>query len=157
MRYTVMLAASLSLGLAACGSSEAPDEIQSETASDAVAAPGDTTPTGAEDGDAKVPGTDYDATSLIDCGFGGNPPTMTCEAGVIRKWGEDGTSLVEVKKPDGFKRAIFFSGTTPTGADSAESDGSAGWDFKVSRDGDLVTINFGPETYVIVDALVEGG
>lgn len=40
---------------------------------------------------------------------------------------------------------------------SAQSDGSAGWDFAFTRDGDMVTIKFGPETYVIVDALVVGG
>lgn len=107
--------------------------------------------------DAKVAGTDYNATATIKCGFGGKPPTQSCPAGVKRNWGENGTNLVEVTKPDGRKRAIFFTGTTPDGADSAQSDGSAGWDFKVNRKGDMVTITFGPETYVIVDALVEGG
>ncbi|WP_095012685.1 hypothetical protein [Tsuneonella mangrovi] len=107
--------------------------------------------------DVKVPGTDYNATAQIPCGFKGMPPTGSCFAGVKRKWGEDGTTLVEVTKPDGMKRALFFKGTTPYGADSAQADGSAGWDFKVSRKGDEVTIKFGPETYVVVDALVEGG
>jgi len=45
----------------------------------------------------------------------------------------------------------------PYGSDSAQSDGSAGWTFNFTRSGDRVTINFGPETYVIVDAFVEGG
>ncbi|MBB3989962.1 hypothetical protein [Croceicoccus naphthovorans] len=113
--------------------------------------------TAAASGDALVPGTDYNATTDIPCGFGGAAPAQTCFAGVKRQWGDDGTTLVEVKKPDGRTRAIFFTGTTPTGADSAQSDGSAGWDFKTVRDGDRMTISFGPETYVIVDALVEGG
>lgn len=107
--------------------------------------------------DALVPGTDYNATSLIPCGFGGKAPLQTCTAGVKRQWGDDGTNLVEVSKPDGRRRAIFFTGTTPTGADSAQADGSAGWEFETTRDGDRVTITFGPETYVIVDALIEGG
>ena len=103
------------------------------------------------------PVTGYNATTQIPCGFDGAPPTSNCPAGVKRRWGEDGTNLVEVTKPDGRKRAIFFEGTTPYGADSAQADGSAGWDFDYTRDGDRLTIRFGPETYVIVDALIEGG
>ena len=71
--------------------------------------------------------------------------------------GEDGTTLVEVTKPDGTKRAIYFRGTTPFGADGAEADGSAGWSFEVSRRDDQNVIKYGPETYVIVDAFVVGG
>ena len=109
------------------------------------------------DGDALVAGTDYNATTILDCGFGGKPPTQSCDAGIKRNWGEDGTHLIEVIKPDGRKRALFFNGTTPYGADSAQADGSAGWDFASTREGDRVTVKFGPETYVIVDAMIEGG
>ena len=114
-------------------------------------------PVEAGEGDALVAGTDYNATTILDCGFGGKPPTQSCDAGVKRNWGEDGTHLVEVVKPDGRKRALFFNGTTPYGADSAQADGSAGWDFASTREGDRVTVKFGPETYVIVDAMIEGG
>lgn len=107
--------------------------------------------------DALVEGTEYNATALVSCGFDGAEPTEQCSAGVIRDWGEDGTNLVEVQKPDGFKRAIFLRGTEPYSADSAEADGSAGWDFETTRAGDRVTVNYGPETYVLVDALVTGG
>lgn len=112
---------------------------------------------GNEVGDALVPGTNYHATAPVRCGFNNAEPTASCDAGVIRNWGEDGTTLVEVQKPDGFKRAIFFNGTTPYGAESAEADGSAGWDFEVTRQGDETRIQYGPESYVIVDAFVEGG
>lgn len=111
----------------------------------------------ANGGDALVPGTDYNATASVACGFDGGEPTGTCPAGVKRQWGEDGTTLVEITKPDGRKRALFFRGTTPYGADSAQADGSAGWSFKVSRRDDQSVIRFGPETYVIVDAFVVGG
>jgi len=107
--------------------------------------------------DALVPGTDYHATAEVPCGFDGAEPTSNCPAGVKRNWGEDGTTLVEVTKPDGMKRAIFFRGTTPYGADSAEADGSAGWSFEVSRREDQSVIKYGPETYIIVDAFVVGG
>lgn len=107
--------------------------------------------------DALVPGTNYNATAQVPCGMNGADPTTNCPAGVIRNWGEDGTTLVEVTKPDGRTRAIFFRGTEPYGADSAQADGSAGWDFETTRNGDEVTINYGPETYIVVDAFVVGG
>ena len=109
------------------------------------------------DTDALVPGTDYHATSIVSCGFGNAAPTRQCDAGVIRNWGEDGTTLIEISKPDGRTRSIFLNGAEPYGADSAQSDGSAGWDFKTERDGDRVTVTYGPETYVLVDALALGG
>jgi len=111
----------------------------------------------ADGGDALVAGTDYHATAQVPCGFGGAEPTTNCPAGVKRNWGEDGTTLVEITRPDGFRRAIFFHGTTPYGADSAEADGSAGWDFEVSRRDDQSVIKFGPETYIMIDAFVIGG
>jgi hypothetical protein len=76
---------------------------------------------------------------------------------VKRNWGEPGNALVEVTKPDGSRRAIYFRGTTPYGADSSQADGSAGWKFEVTRRDDESVIKFGPETYVIFDALIVGG
>jgi heat shock protein HslJ len=108
-------------------------------------------------GDALVPGTEYQATAQIRCQFTDRPNVSRCEAGVKRKWGADGTSFVEVKKPDGRTRAIFFRGTTAYGADSAQSDGSAGWTFRARRRNDETVIDYGPERYVIPDALVVGG
>ncbi len=103
-----------------------------------------------------APSTEVDATMQIACSVTGGEPTSSCTARVTRNWGEDGTTLVEVSKPDGYTRALFFRGTTPYGADSAESDGSAGFDFTVTRDGDASAIEFGPERYIVPDAFVLG-
>ncbi|GAB93497.1 hypothetical protein [Gordonia rhizosphera] len=103
-----------------------------------------------------APGTEADATMQIACSVTGGEPTSSCTARVTRNWGDDGTTLVEVSKPDGYRRALFFRGTTPYGADSAESDGSAGFDFTVTRDGDASVIVFGPERYIVPDAFVLG-
>lgn len=160
--WTVALAASL----AACSGAGGGDTGDAATGEspDAMAAaetngpppPPDAAP--AAGGDALVPGTEYNATTILSCGFDGAPPTQKCDAGIKRNWGETpGEHLIEVTKPDGRKRAIFLRGTEPYGADSAQSDGSAGWDFKTTRNGDQVTISYGPETYVIVDAMVTGG
>ena len=155
---TIASTALLLAGLAACDGAE----TQTATMPEAAESPSEVGPTPvgsdpAQSEDALVPGTEYHATALIDCSFDGQEVADGCTAGVNRNWGEEGANLVEVQKPDGMKRAIFYDGTTPTGADSAEADGSAGWEFKVSRDVDMVTIDFGPERYVIPDALITGG
>lgn len=125
---------------------------------DANVGMGENGPAASESEDALVAGTEYNATTILDCGFDGQPPTQSCNAGIKRNWGETpGEHLVEVMKPDGRTRAIFFRGTEPYGADSAQADGSAGWDFETSRDGDRVTVKYGPETYVFVDAMITGG
>ena len=108
-------------------------------------------------GDALVQGTEYNATTDLPCTIGPDAAAATCAAGVKRGWGEDGTTLVEITKPDGTMRAIYFRGTDAYGADSAQADGSAAWDFQASRSGDESTIVFGPESYVVPDALVVGG
>jgi hypothetical protein len=152
--WTALLAASLAANdttdTAAAGDSEAMA---------AAGTNGPPPPDAAADGeDALVPGTDYNATTIVSCGFDGAPPTQNCDAGIKRNWGDaPGEHLVEVTKPDGRKRAIFFRGTEPFGADSAQSDGSAGWDLKWTRSDDQTTITYGPETYVVVDAMITGG
>ncbi|WP_247712913.1 hypothetical protein [Qipengyuania intermedia] len=159
MRIAILTSA-LALTLAACGDGAATDEMEPANEvidTDAAAQTEEAATPAYGEGDAMVAGTDYNATTILDCGFDNAPPTQSCEAGVKRNWGEDGTHLVEVSKPDGSKRAIFFNGTEPYGADSAQADGSAGWDFTTTRDGDQVTVKFGPETYVLVDALITGG
>ncbi|MCJ8190699.1 hypothetical protein [Sphingomicrobium aestuariivivum] len=116
-------------------------------------------PTVEEMPDPADPETGYNATAQVACGFESAPPTGNCPAGIKRRWGDDGTHLLEVEKPDGRKRAIFFRDTTPYGADSAQADGSAGWDFDVTRNDARAenTIRYGPETYIVPDALIVGG
>ena len=109
------------------------------------------------EGDALVPGTDYHATAQVPCAFDGGDTTRNCPAGAKRNWGEDGTTLVEITRPNGLKRAIFFKGTEAYGADSAQADGSAAYTFKTRRKGDETLIEYGPERYRIVDAFVVGG
>ena len=155
MRQNYLLLGLLCGSLAACAGEA--DSVAPEETSAADPAPAEE-PVSDEMEDALVEGTQYNATTILPCGFGGSEPTESCNAGVVRNWGgEEGSALVEIEKPDGTKRAIFFNGTEPYGADSAEADGSAGWDFSVTREDDRSTINFGPETYVMVDALITGG
>ncbi|OBV10592.1 hypothetical protein [Erythrobacter dokdonensis] len=164
MNTRLLWAALLAASLAACGG-RGDDTTDSAAAGDTEAMAAAETngppppPDAATDGeDELVPGTDYNATTIISCGFDGAPPTQKCDAGIKRNWGDaPGEHLVEVTKPDGMKRAIFFRGTEPYGADSVQADGSAEWDLKWTRNGDQTTITFGPETYVVVDAMITGG
>jgi hypothetical protein len=107
-------------------------------------------------GDAKVAGTNYNATAKISCaGYKGAAAGM-CDAGVIRN-GSDGTT-VEVKLADGTTRAIFFN---PDGSflsfSTAEADGTAAMAISSQKKGDITIAKIGTETYEIPDAFVMGG
>ena len=114
-------------------------------------------PASTESEDALVAGTDYNARGDFPCGIDG-AIDATCSMGVKRGWDDEGGALVEVTKPDGTTRAIYFDASgTAYGADSAQADGSAAYDFSVSRDEDWSVIEFGPERYRVPDMLVMGG
>ena len=99
----------------------------------------------------------FDATMQVSCSGGEVEPAGTCSAGVIRKWRDDGTTLVEVARPDGVKRALFFRSKAAVGAISSQADESSAWRFESSRQGNQTVVSFGPETYVIPDAFLQGG
>jgi hypothetical protein len=103
--------------------------------------------------DAKVAGTDYSATGLIACSMGGGQPTGSCKFGVKRAGGGSGT--VEVTKPDGRTRAIFFDKGTAIGYDQSQADASK---FSASKENsDMNIVRIGSERYEIPDAVIFGG
>lgn len=98
-------------------------------------------------GDALVPGTSYNATSIVPCKSTAGP-MRSCNAGVIRR---RGTATVHLDTPDGGERTILFRGTTPV-----SSDGHTRMTF--TRRGDTSVIRIGTiEVYEIPDALIVGG
>lgn len=108
-------------------------------------------------GDALVPGTNYNATTILPCAFDGGMPRQRCKAGVKRRAGPSGETYVEIERPGRARRIIFFQGNRAFGADTSQADGSAGWKFQAIRRGDDTEILFGPERYIIADAIVLGG
>jgi hypothetical protein len=102
--------------------------------------------------DAKVAGTDFNATGNLPCAMGGGQPTTSCAFGVKRQG--QGKGLVTVTKPDGGKRTIFFDKGRATGYDASQADKAA---FKSTRQSDLTTVHIGDERYEIPDAVVNGG
>lgn len=113
-------------------------------------------PASDEGKDVKVAGTDFNAVGDIPCGMD-QEIVASCSAGVKRNGGPDGTSFVEVTKPDGSMRVLFFQGANASGADSSEADGSAKYRFLWHREEDWTVIRYGPERYRVPDALVLGG
>ena len=106
-------------------------------------------------GDAKVAGTNYNATAQIRCaGYKGAAAGM-CEAGVVR--GTETGTYVEVTLPDGVQRTIFFNNDGSfLSFSAAEADGTAAMKSASSREGDTTIATLGSERYEIPDAFVKG-
>ena len=96
---------------------------------------------------------DFDATGRIPCAQQAGQPMAQCEFGVARAGG--GYATVVITKPDGMKRAIFFSLGIPVGADTSEADGYG--EFRAEKESDLNLIRVGNERYEIPDAIAFGG
>jgi len=99
------------------------------------------------EGDALVPGTNYNATGSVDCTFKNNPSVRNCDLGVIRR--SDGGATVEIKFPDGFVRVLQFraGGVTSPGSPNVLSE----------RQGDNTIVSVdGTERFVIPDVAIEG-
>jgi hypothetical protein len=152
-QFAIPAALALALACTACGGTEEapPDPSASETPEAAA-----TEEAIVEEVDAATEGTEYHDMMDVGCGINGNEPNFQCKAGIVREWGEDRTTLVDVVKPDGTSRALFFLDGEVYGADAAEADGSAAYDLTFTSDGVNTTIVFGPETYVIPYAFVLG-
>ena len=106
-------------------------------------------------GDAKVAGTNYNATAQIRCaGYKGAPAGM-CDAGVVR--GTETGTYVEVALPDGVQRTIFFNNDGSfLSISTAEADGTAKLKMDSSREGDTTIATLGSERYEIPDVFVKG-
>ena len=109
---------------------------------------------GASDGedDAKVAGTDSNATGEIPCSMGGGQPTGSCPFGVKREG--NGSGMVTVTKSDGRIRVIFFDKGQATGYDMSQADLGK---FSAEKQSDLNIIRIGDERYEIPDAVMFGG
>ena len=106
-------------------------------------------------GDAKVAGTNYNATAQIRCaGYKGAAAGM-CDAGVVRD-SETGP-YIDVTLPGGAKRTILFNkdGSFLTFS-TAEADGTAAMKVSSKRDGDTTIAILGTERYEIPDVFVQG-
>lgn len=102
-------------------------------------------------------GSDYDygAVDSVECGMNGSI-TTTCPVSVRSDPSGPENWFVTVTRPNGLPRAIFYSENNAWGADGAEADGSAAFQFESRRDGSRTIISFGPERYIIPDSVIPG-
>jgi hypothetical protein len=106
--------------------------------------------------DAKVAGTDFNATGNLPCTLGAGQPTMSCTFGVRRQ--SQGKGSVTVTKPNGDTRTIIFAKGRAIGFDSKRGDQPSFKDsFRANRQNDMTTVYIGDERYEIPDAVINGG
>jgi hypothetical protein len=155
IRLSALAAACSMLALAACGGAKDEADPAAAPSETAAATPAATPGDGDSQGDALVPGTNYNATAPIPCAGYKGAAAGTCEAGVIR--GGEGIT-VEVTLADGTKRIIFFN---PDGSflsfGTAEADGTAAMAISSEKKDDVTIAKLGTETYEIPDMLTLGG
>jgi hypothetical protein len=97
----------------------------------------------------------FDATGKVPCAQARGQPMAQCGFGAARAGGGSGSATVVITRPDGRKRAIFFTRGKPIGADTSQADGYG--EFRARKESDLHRIEVGDERYEIPDAVVFGG
>lgn len=103
--------------------------------------------------DAKVAGTNYNATAEVPC-KGPGTANGACKAGVTR--GPDQIA-VDITLPGGKTRTLLFDGKGKFITHrSAQADGSAALASAGKREGDWTVISVGPEQYRVPDAFTLG-
>jgi hypothetical protein len=104
-------------------------------------------------GDAKVPGTSFNATGAIPCARRAGQPSTSCRFGVVRNGG--GNAAVTVFWPDGGARVISFRGGAPVSFE--RQSGDADTTLSVTHNADLFLITIGAERFEIPEAVASGG
>ncbi|MCB1383991.1 MAG: hypothetical protein KDJ73_13915 [Notoacmeibacter sp.] len=103
--------------------------------------------------DAKVAGTDFNATGQIPCAREAGQPMGQCNFGVNREG--NGNGMITVFWPDGGSRVIFFEMNTPTSFDQSQADGDA--KMTVDQNSDLYIVTIGGQRFEIPEAVMAGG
>ncbi|MCB1377302.1 MAG: hypothetical protein KDK89_02860 [Alphaproteobacteria bacterium] len=106
----------------------------------------------AETGDAKVEGTDFNATGPIPCARYPGQPMGQCQMGVMREG--NGNGSITVFWPDGGSRVIYFEMNTPSSYDESQAD--AGKEMTVDQNADLSIVTIGDERFEIPDVVMAG-
>lgn len=103
--------------------------------------------------DARVPGTEFNATGNIPCARNRGQPMGSCRFGVVRAG--NGNGHITVFWPDGGNRVIFFEDNTPMRYDESEAD--AGARMTVGHEADLYHVRIGSQRFEIPKAVMTGG
>lgn len=103
--------------------------------------------------DAKVPGTDFNATGQIPCARYAGQPMGSCKFGVKREG--NGNGSITVFWPDSGNRVIFFAKNAPSSYDESQADGGA--KMKTTKSSDLFTVTIGTQRFEIPEVVMAGG
>jgi hypothetical protein len=103
--------------------------------------------------DARVPGTEFNATGNLPCSRNRGQPMGSCRFGVVREG--NGNGWITVFWPDGGNRVIFFEDNTPMRYDEAQADGGAR--MTVGHEGGLYHVRIGNMRFEIIEAIMAGG
>jgi hypothetical protein len=103
--------------------------------------------------DAKVPGTDFNATGIMPCARSAGQPMNQCDFGVVRNG--DGSGQITIMWPDGGNRVIFFTNNKPSSYDQSEADGGATMSV-IDNDG-LFSVKIGDQRFEFPEAVMVGG
>jgi hypothetical protein len=109
----------------------------------------------ASSADAKVEGTNFNATGMIPCARQAVQPMVQCKFGVTREDPANGNGTITVFWPDGGTRVLFYEDNTPMSYAQSEADGGA--EMTVGQDGDTYTIKIGTQRIEIPAAVMTGG
>jgi LysM repeat protein len=104
--------------------------------------------------DAKVPGTNFNATGQLPCARSADQRMTQCKFGVVREG--NGNGSITVFWPDGGNRVIFFEDETPMSYDQSQADGGAKMTVGKSNNG-IYTVKIGNQRFEIVDSIITGG
>lgn len=99
--------------------------------------------------DAKVPGTEYNATGNIPCTTDQTASQSSCPFGVVRQG--NGNGIVDVTRPDGITISVFFEN-----GQAVKAQGGSGA-FSSAKQGDESVVTIGTERFTIPDAVIFGG
>ena len=111
---------------------------------------------GGASADARVRGTEYNATAEIRCSGYRKHPAGRCPAGVKRNT-EGGLTVIEITWPAGDSRALTFDAAGQlVSADTSQADGSAAFQPRADRQGDMIVVTIGPERYEFAEVFVTG-
>lgn len=109
-------------------------------------------PPPAENVDAKVAGTDFNATGFLQCARTAAAAMGSCAFGVNRNG--DGSGTITVTWPDGATRIIGFENNRPSWFDKSQAD--AGRELAVTQDNDMFLVTIGEERFQFPSVVMEG-
>ena len=105
--------------------------------------------------DAAGAAMSYEATAWLPCGIAGRIDRL-CRARVGRRAPQDGVAAVDIEKPDGGMRVIWYEGGRALGANRSQVDGSAAYRFSAQRQRTQTLIAYGPERYRVPNSFILG-